>query len=149
MTFSTVMLRNRIFIGVAPLVILLMMVGGYAVWLFFRLGNAVNTTLHENYVSIAAMRDLKDAAEHIERVLGSGSIAGNQVAPERRQTVLEQQAAVCRRNVDAELAIITEPGEREAAEGLRRDDEAFLQAAASFVAGGPAGIDDLRRSLGA
>ncbi len=36
------MLRNRIFTGVAPLIVLLMLVGGYAVWLFFRPGNTVN-----------------------------------------------------------------------------------------------------------
>ena len=113
------MLRNRIFVGVAPLVVLLMTVGGYAVWLFFRLGNAVNTTLHENYVSIVAMRDLKDAAERIERTLSGDRAEGGQGNPEQVRASLEQQTAICRRSTDAELAIITEPGEREAAERLR------------------------------
>ena len=138
------MLRNRIFIGVAPLVVLLMMVGGYAVWLFFRLGNAVNTTLHENYVSIVAMRDLKDAAERIERTLSGAHAGDGQDTSEQARVSLEQQAAICRRSVDAELAIITEPGEREAAERLRARDDAFLQATASPPAGGPGTIDPRR-----
>ena len=138
------MLRNRIFVGVTPLIILLMMVGGYAVWLFFRLGNAVNTTLHENYVSIVAMRDLKDAAERIERAL-SGD---NQGTPEQMSVLLGQQTAICRHNVDAELAIITEPGEREAAEQLRRRDDAFLQTVSSVAATGKTGADALRGPLG-
>lgn len=140
------MLRNRIFIGVAPLIVLLMMVGGYAVWLFFRLGNAVNTTLHENYVSIAAMRDLKDAAERIERAV-NGEHAGNgQPTPEQNHAYLDQQAAICRRSVDAELAVITERGERNAAETLRARDDAFLRAV-SAAAGGSGQSGDLHREL--
>ncbi len=142
------MLRNRIFVGVAPLIVLLMMVGGYAVWLFFRLGNAVNTTLHENYVSIVAMRDLKDAAERIERTLSGESAENNRGTPEQVRASLEQQTAICRRNVDAESAIITEPGEREAAARLRVSSDAFLQAVSSFAATDRAGIGDLRRPLG-
>ena len=138
------MLRNRIFFGVAPLVVLLMMVGGYAVWLFFRLGNAVNTTLHENYVSIVAMRDLKDAAERIERTLSGDHVGDGQDTPEQMWTFLDQQKAICRRNVDAELAIITEPGEREAAEQLRARDDAFLKAAS---ASGKIAANDLHLPL--
>ena len=141
------MLRNRIFVGVAPLVVLLMMVGGYAVWLFFRLGNAVNTTLHENYVSIVAMRDLKDAAERIERTLSGDPVENGQGSPGQVRAFLEQQTAVCRRSVDAELAIITEPGEHEAAERLRKRAEAFLKAVSSETASSGVAVNDLHRLL--
>ena len=141
------MLRNRIFVGVAPLIILWMMVGGYAVWLFFRLGNAVNTTLHENYTSIAAMRDLKEAAGRIERTLSNHHDGGSHRISEQARSTLEQQAAICRRNVEAEMGIITESGEREAAERLRACDDAFLQTISSaFIAGNIKAID-LRRPL--
>ncbi len=119
------MLRNRILLGVAPLIILLVLIGGYAVWLFVQLGGAVNTTLHENYVSIAAMRDLKDAALRIE-----GMLAAPENEREQNRPALEEQIAVCRRNVEAELRIITEPGEREAANALKTQADAFLAAAA-------------------
>ena len=124
------MLRNRIFFGVAPLVILLMVTGGYAVWLFVRLGGAVNTTLHENYVSIAAMRDLKDAALRIDGSL-SAFEAGSASA-EQTRAGLDEQMAICRRSVDAELNIITEPGERDAADRLKSLDETFLAATAKL-----------------
>ena len=141
------MLRNRIFIGVAPLIVLLIMVGGYAVWLFFRLGNAVNTTLHENYVSIVAMRDLKDAAEGIERTLSGDQAGHGQNTPEQTRAVLEPQTAICRRSVATELANLTEPGEPGAAERLRARDDAFLQAVASAAGAGRPGAADLRRPL--
>ena len=143
------MLRNRIFLGVAPLIILLMMVGGYAVWLFFRLGNAVNTTLHENYVSIVAMRDLKDAAERIERTLSGDHAPTGQDTPDQAQAAMEQQIAICRRSVDTELAIITEPGESEAAERLRGRDDTFLQTVSTVFSAGGTGAINLRRPLNA
>ena len=135
------MLRNRILLGVAPLIILLMLVGGYAVWLFVRLGGAVNTTLHENYTSIVAMRDLKEHALRIEQTLLAYH-AGIATLPQTR-VILDEQAALCRRNVDAELAIITEPGERAAAGRLQTEDEVFLataNAALSLEANADAGL---------
>lgn len=118
------MLRNRIVLGVAPLVVLLMLVGTYATWLFVRLGNAVNTTLHQNYVSIVAMRDLKDAAQRLEKI---ATATGPSPAT-------AELAEICRRNVATELSIITEPGERQAAEELKARDEAFLAAIADGTA---------------
>ena len=132
--FSSTMLRNRIFLGVAPLVILLMIVGGYAVWLFVRLGGAVNTTLHENYTSIVAMRDLREHALLIDQAF-LAYYGGSATLPQTR-LILDEQAALCRRNVDTELAIITEPGERLAANELKEQDEAFLATANAVLAQG-------------
>ena len=141
------MLRRRIFTGVVPLVVLLMAVGGYAVWLFFRLGNAVNTTLHENYVSIVAMRDLKDAAERIERTLSDERAAVHHGTPDQIRAFVDEQAAICRRNVDAECATITEPGEREAAERLRTCDEVFLKAVSTNTKPGGEKEEDFHSPL--
>ena len=135
------MLRNRILLGVAPLILLLMVIGSYAVWLFVRLGGAVNTTLRENYTSIVAMRDLREAAKNVDHALFAYH-AGAEDLSQTRASVAAQ-AALCRRNVEAELAIITEPGEREAANDLKAQDEAFLaaaMAALSSEASTPAGV---------
>lgn len=140
------MLRKRLFLGVAPLIILLILVGGYAVWLFVRLGNAVNTTLHQNYVSIVAMRDIKDAALRIERILEVSRTGLDQPSANTSISTIEVEAAICRQNVNTELGIITEAGEREAAERLKTDNEAFL--IASHTASERGKIDDgFRRSL--
>lgn len=125
------MLRHRILLGIAPLILLLIAVGAYAVWLFVRLGGAVNTTLRENYTSLVAMRDLTEAAGRVDRALAFQRVGGSGAA-EIRAGVLAQ-SAVCRRSVDAELAIITEPGEQEIATLLKTRSDAFLSAAAARV----------------
>jgi NtrC-family two-component system sensor histidine kinase KinB len=129
------MLRNRILLGVIPLIILLMLVSGYAVWLFVRLGGALNTTLRENYTSIAAMRDLKESALRLDRALAfhQAGAASN----EQTRAAFAAESAICRRCVQTELGIITEPGEFLAAEKLKERGEAFLDAAAT-VLGDPA-----------
>ena len=139
------MLRTRILLGVAPLILLLMMVGGYAVWLFVRLGGAVNTTLHENYTSIVAMRDLAEHALRIDQAFlayhaGTGTLT-------QTRSALDEQASFCRKNVDTELAIITEPGERVAADRLKAQDEAFLAAATVNLAQEREGNADLKPLL--
>ncbi len=121
------MLRNRILFGVIPLIVLLMMISGYAVWLFVRLGGALNTTLRENYTSIAAMRDLRESALRLDRALafeqaGAGS-------DEQTRAAFAVESAICRHCVQTERGIITEPGEYAAAEELAARDEAFLSAA--------------------
>ena len=82
------MLRNRILLGVAPLIILLMLTGGYAVWLLVRLGGAVDTTLRENYLSIASMREVSESASAIELDLAQATRRidhGGAGAPEVRR----------------------------------------------------------------
>ena len=138
-------LRTRILFGALPLLLLLAGVGGYAVWLFVRLGGAVNTTLRENYESVAAMRDLRESALRIDRAL-SFQRAGAAEAAQTR-AVLDPQAAECRRSVEFEVNNVTEVGERELAGQLREHDEAFLAAAEAAVRDPAAVNADLRRPL--
>ena len=51
-------MRRRIFLGLLPLVILLIAVGCYAVVLFSRLGGAVDVILRENYRSVIAAQNI-------------------------------------------------------------------------------------------
>ena len=140
------MLRNRILLGVTPIILLLVMIGGYAMWLFVRLGGAVNTTLQENYTSIVAMRDLREAAQRIDQALFAYRVGAANL-PDTR-SILAEQARICRRNVDAELAIITEPGESEAANDLKAQDEAFLAAAEGAMSPGAGEDARLHPALG-
>ena len=125
------MLRNRLLLGVLPLIILLMLVSGYAVWLFVRLGGALNTTLRENYTSIAAMHDLKESALRLDRALAFQQ--AGLASPEQTRAVLAAESAVCEHCVQTERGIITEPGEFTASEKLAACDQAFLAAAAAAV----------------
>ena len=141
------MLRNRILLGVVPLIILLMMVCGYAVWLFVRLGGALNTTLRENYTSVAAMRDLRESALRID-----GAIALHEAGAatdEQTRSAFAAESAVCRRCTQTERSIITEPGEYAAAEKLAACDEAFLKAAPLAIGDATGGVAALRQPLNA
>ncbi len=60
------MLRNRILLGLAPIFILLIIMGIYAVLLFSRLGGAIDVILRENFRSVLAAQNMKEAAERMD-----------------------------------------------------------------------------------
>lgn len=59
-------LRRRIILGMVPLFVLLVALGGTGTILIYRLGNGIDRILRENYVSVIAMRDLNEALERID-----------------------------------------------------------------------------------
>lgn len=58
--------RRRILIAMLPLFALLVALGGTGTVLIYRLGSGIDEILRENYVSVAAMRDLNEALERID-----------------------------------------------------------------------------------
>ena len=62
-------MRKRILIGLLPLFVLLLVIGIYAVSLFTKLGGAIDVILRENYVSIVAAQNMKEAAERMDSAL--------------------------------------------------------------------------------
>jgi two-component system, NtrC family, sensor histidine kinase KinB len=58
--------RQRIILATAPLVILLLVVGGTATAIIYRLGTRIDEILRENYDSVIYMRDLNEALERID-----------------------------------------------------------------------------------
>ena len=63
------MLRNRIVFGLAPLFILLIAMGIYAVSLFAKLGRCVDVILRENFRSVLAAQQMKETAERMDSAL--------------------------------------------------------------------------------
>src|SRR5579859_1389734 len=59
-------LRQRIFLTLAPLLLLLAVLGTAGVFLLWTLGNRVNAILRENYDSVIAMERLNEALERID-----------------------------------------------------------------------------------
>src|SRR5437899_12119320 len=59
-------LRQRIFLTLAPLLLLLAVLGTAGVFLLWTLGNRVNEILRENYRSVIAMERLNEALERID-----------------------------------------------------------------------------------
>lgn len=59
-------LRQRILLTLLPVLILLCVLGGTGVVLLRQLGSSIDVILRENYESVLAMQDLKDALERID-----------------------------------------------------------------------------------
>ena len=59
-------LNRRLLLGIAPLLLILLAVGIYAIFLFSKLGGAIDVILRENYVSVVASQHIKEAAEEMD-----------------------------------------------------------------------------------
>src|SRR5690349_3879650 len=59
-------LRSRIFLTLAPLLVLLAVLGSAGAWLLYHLGGRIDVILRENYESVLAMERLNEALERID-----------------------------------------------------------------------------------
>jgi hypothetical protein len=104
-------MKKRIFLGLAPIFVLLAVMGVYAVTLFEQLGNSVDVILRENFRSVVAGQQMKESAERMDSALFF-SLVGEE---ERGRKMYEQNLPVFSQNLQLELNNITLPGERELA----------------------------------
>jgi signal transduction histidine kinase len=123
-------MKRRIFLGLAPLFILLVAIGLYAVTLFSKLGSQVDVVLRENFRSVLAGQQMKEAAERMDSALFF-SLAGE---GERGRQLYAQSLPSFREALRTELGNITVPGEAELAEKLKRSHEAYVARAETFWA---------------
>ena len=66
---AALMLRTRLYLGLLPLLLLLIAMGGYALFTCLELSRAVEVTLVGNYRAMLAAQDMKDAASQMSGVL--------------------------------------------------------------------------------
>lgn len=123
-------MKKRIFLGLAPLFILLVAMGVYAVTLFAKLGTRVDVILRENFRSVLAGQQMKETAERMDSALFF-SLAGEE---ERGRKMYAQNLPVFRESLRAELGNITLPGERELAEKVKASHEIYAARAEVFWA---------------
>ncbi len=123
-------MKQRIFFGLAPLFVLLIATGAYAVTLFAKLGNQVDIILRENFRSVLAGQQMKETAERMDSALFF-SLAGEE---ERGRKMFEQNLPVFRDSMRTELANITLPGEGKLAETVRQSHEKYAARAETFWA---------------
>jgi len=121
-------MKLRIFIGLAPLFLLLMAMGAYAVLLFAKLGNSVDVILRENYRSVLAGQQMKESAERMDSALFF-SLVGEE---ERGRKMYDENIKVFRINLNRELHNITLPGEKTLADTARSLHEGYAGRAEAF-----------------
>src|SRR3954462_6778759 len=107
-------MKQCIFIGLAPLFVLLIATGAYAVTLFHKLGNQVDVILRENFRSVLAGQQMKEAAERMDSALFF-SLAGEE---DRGRKLYAQNLPLFRESLQTEMGNITVPGEARLAESL-------------------------------
>ena len=121
-------MKQRIFIGLAPLFVLLIATGAYAVTLFAKLGNQVDVILRENFRSVLAGQQMKETAERMDSALFF-SLVGEE---ERGRNLYAQNLPGFRDSLRTELANITLPGEGELAEKVKQAHEKYAARAEEF-----------------
>ncbi len=115
-------MKQRIFLGLAPLFILFVAIGLYAVTLFSKLGNRVDVVLRENFRSVLAGQQMKEAAERMDSALFF-SLAEEEA---RGRQLYAQSLPIFVEALRTELSNITLPGEAELAQKVKRLHENYV-----------------------
>jgi signal transduction histidine kinase len=116
-------------------------VGIYAVFLFSKLGGAIDVILRENYRSVIASQNMKEAADRMDA--GLLFVLGGQ--EEKGRALFQQYAPVFEQNLDLELKNITLPGEADLAAKVKQLHADYMVEAATFMSLPSSGAS--RRSL--
>lgn len=122
-------MRRRILLGLLPLVVLLVAVGCYAVALFSRLGGAVDVILRENYRSVLAAQNMKEAVERMDSGI-SFTLAGEE---DRGRKLYSENLPLFREYLRVEQGNITVPGEAELASKLQGLQQRYADRIDSFL----------------
>ena len=121
-------MKRRIFLGLAPIFVLIVAMGAYAVLLFTKLGSRVDVILRENFRSVLAGQQMKEAAERMDSGLFF-SLVGEE---ERGRDLYKRNLPVFKEALKTELGNITLPGEDNLAEDLRRLHDEYTARADVF-----------------
>ncbi len=74
-------LRSRLLVGIAPLLAIMVGLGLWAIVMFSRLGGNIDVILRENYRSVLAAQNMKEALERMDSAL-LFAIGGQWPAPQ-------------------------------------------------------------------
>lgn len=121
-------MKKRIFIGLAPIFVLLAVMGVYAVSLFEQLGNSIDVILRENFRSVVAGQEMKESAERMDSALFF-SLVGEE---ERGRKMYDLNLPIFRKNLEVELHNVTLPGEQELADSLKNLRTQYTLRAGAF-----------------
>src|SRR5208282_743778 len=131
------MLRTRLFLYLTPFVVILLAGGAYAIVLFARLANTVDSTVTNNYQSFTAASAMSLALAGMDREVSwvvAGSGAGDKtnltVYPRRKidKNAFDQNQKRFDENLKLLLKASTLPGEMALSQQVATNYHAFLKA---------------------
>jgi signal transduction histidine kinase len=134
-------LNRRLCLGIAPVLLIFLAVGIYAIFLFSKLGGAIDVILRENYRSVVASQNMKEAAERMD----SGLLLTLGGEEERGKGLFQEYVPVFETNSEVESQNITLPGEGDLENRVKQLHAAYMAAASRFFALAPS--DPARRTL--
>jgi signal transduction histidine kinase len=123
-------LNRRLLLGIAPILVIFLAVGLYAIFLFSKLGGAIDVILRENYQSVVASQNMKEATDG----MNAGLLLAMGGDEEKGKALFEQNAPVFEKNLDVESHNITLPGEGDLAARVTHLHDAYMKTAAQFFA---------------
>ena len=107
-------LRTKLLIGITPLLAIMVALGMWAIVMFSKLGNNIDTILRENYRSVRAAEGMKEALERIDSSL-LFAIGGEESAAREQ---LAENKPFFDHHLKVEQGNVTLPGEQEMADEL-------------------------------
>ena len=107
-------LRSRLLVGIAPLLAIMIGLGLWAVVMFSRLGGDIDVILRENYRSVLAAQNMKEALERMDSAL-LFAIGGQET---RALEQFREFRPTFETNLRIERGNITLPGEQQLADEL-------------------------------
>jgi signal transduction histidine kinase len=138
---SSMTLNRRLLMGIAPILLILLAVGIYAIFLFLKLGGAIDVILRENYQSVVASQNMEDATGGMD----AGLLLALSGEEAKGRQLFQANVPLFENNSDLESRNITLPGEGDLEAKIKRLHQDYLTAATRFF-GLPPG-DAGRRTL--
>lgn len=134
-------LNRRLLLGIAPVLVIFLAVGIYAIFLFSKLGGAIDVILRENYQSVVAAQNMKEASERMD----SGLLFMLGGEEEKGKQLFQQNTPVFEKYSDIEAHNITLPGEGDLENKVKELHAKYMAVAAKFFALSPS--NPARRAL--
>ena len=135
---TTVMtLNRRLLLGLAPVLLILLAVGIYAIVLFSHLGGAIDVILRENYASVVASQNMEHASER----MNSGLLLMLGGEEEKGRALFQQNVPIFEKNSAVEAGNITLPGEADLEKKIQQLHASYLASATQFFALPPGSPD--------
>jgi hypothetical protein len=123
-------LRTKLLIGYLVFIIALVLLGGWSAWRLREMGNVSRRIIENNYDSVVAAQDMKESLERQD----SAAVFALLGTRERATRQLQERRAKFDAAFEKEAHNITEPGERELVETIRRERDEYYKAFDDFLA---------------